>query len=186
MLCTYFFSVIHTKGIVITLVLQLLSPTILLAEEAHVFSCQQSECVSSQGYILNCHFDVVLLYTWYGQVKINISITFVLGCTLWIYPPYSTCMSKTKSLGGLHFFLIICPLQQWYFLTPKVARRIALGKISTGRSWVQGGEQSVGTSSSTRIALGSFNFLPRPTCVFCLQLLFSVSFLTQMTLICLS
>ena len=73
---------------------------------------------------------------------------------------------KNKSFGGWQFFIMICPLQPWLSLTPIVARRTTSQKFSSGSSLVQGGEQSIGTSSSARIALASFNCLPRPTYIF--------------------
>ena len=77
--------------------------------------------------------------------------------------------------------MIICPSQPWYVLTPKAARRTTYRKFSSGRSRGQGGEQSIGTSPSARIALASFNCLPSPICIFYLHslLLSLVSFCTK-------
>ena len=96
----------------------------------------------------------VLLYTWHGQVRIKIAITLFFFLVI----PYSQCLHAKKpnllEVGTL--FL--------EFLTPKAARTTSR-ESSSGGSWLQGGEQSIGTSSSARIALASFNCLPRHTCI---------------------
>ena len=122
-----------------------------------------------------CPHDIVM--------KINISIMSVPDCTLWIYPPYSKSLHvKNQMFWDWQVFLIICPLQPWLFLTPKAARRTTSGKFSSGSSWVQGGEQSIGTSSCAIIALAFFICLPRPTYIFLLTTAFFCFFFTQMFL----
>ena len=76
---------------------------------------------------------VVLLNTWYCLVKINISIISFPAC-LCILSPYSKSLhAKNQIFRWLAiFFFIICPLQQWHFLTPKAARRKPLGNFLQG------------------------------------------------------
>ena len=81
-------------------------------------------------------------------------------------PYLKSLHAKNQIFWGLEFFLIICPLQPWCFLRCKAARRTISGKFLSGSFWVQGGEQSIGTSSCARIVLAAFNCHPRPTCKF--------------------
>ena len=73
---------------------------------------------------------------------------------------------KKPNFWGAGNFFDYLPLTAMAPFTPKVARRTNSRKFSSGSFQVQGGEQSIGTFCSARIALASFNYLLRPTCIF--------------------
>ena len=122
----------HTEGICNHLSFAIIISNNLFLQGKHKCSDVNRVNVSvAMVTSLNGHFVVVLLYTWYGQVKINVAIMLVPDCTLWIYPPYSKSLNaKNQIFWKLAFFLIICHLQSWHILTLKAARRTTSGKYS--------------------------------------------------------